>query len=160
MGYRILRLIWRWVFALALFAGLSACTPSTPLAPSVTVSVKTPTITPIAATRTPIPPSATPSPSPTPTVDCSIVPGLIVKGIIQTTLLPKPMTYRVYLPPCYLEKPDLRYPTLFMLHGQTYNEDQWIRLGVPTTMDKLIMAGEIPPFIIVFPYDYTYLQPT
>jgi len=46
------------------------------------------------------------------------------------------------------------------LHGQTYNEDQWVRLGVPATMDKLIMAGEISPFIVVFPYDYSYLQPT
>lgn len=166
MGYRILRLIWRWAFVLALFAGLSACIPSTQPTPvasplgTVTVPVKTPTRTPIPATRTPIPPSATPSPLPTPTVDCSTFPGLILKGIIQTKLLPKPMTYRVYLPPCYLEKPNLRYPTLFMLHGQTYNEDQWIRLGVPTIMDKLILSGEIPPFIIVFPYDYTYLQPT
>jgi enterochelin esterase-like enzyme len=27
-------------------------------------------------------------------------------------------------------------------------------------MDKLITTGQIPPFIIVFPYDYSYLQPT
>jgi enterochelin esterase-like enzyme len=49
---------------------------------------------------------------------------------------------------------------LYLLHGQTYTEDQWIRLGVPTVMDRLIISGEIPPFLIVFPYDYSYLQPT
>jgi enterochelin esterase-like enzyme len=82
-----------------------------------------------------------------------------VDGVVDTTLLPKPMTYHVYLPPCYAEEQDRRYPVLYLLHGQTYTEDQWIRLGVPSTADRLIAQGEIPPLIIVFPYDYSYLQP-
>jgi enterochelin esterase-like enzyme len=61
--------------------------------------------------------------------------------------------FRVYLPPCYDEKPDERYPVLYLLHGQTYNYDQWIRLGVVQVLDRLILAGESRPFIVVFPDD-------
>jgi enterochelin esterase-like enzyme len=152
---------------LTLFAALSGCMPFTQLLPTATFPVKTHTPIPaIGASSTPLPPSTTPRPLPpssTPTStpeSCLTVPGAIVKGIITTPQLPKPMSYFVYLPRCYIERPNLRYPVLYLLHGQTYTEDQWIRLGVPTTMDKLIATGEIPPFLIVFPYDYSYLQPT
>ena len=40
-----------------------------------------------------------------------------------------------------------------LLHGQTYTDDQWVRLGAATIADQLILAGEAPPFIIVFPDD-------
>jgi enterochelin esterase-like enzyme len=48
---------------------------------------------------------------------------------------------------------DLEYPVLYLLHGQTYNQDQWVRLGVPTIADQLIHDGEALPFIVVFPDD-------
>lgn len=151
----------RWIRFWALALALSACIPLTGPILTVTPPVKTPTSTPVPLTVTPIPSTATPTITPTPTpLGCLTIPGFTVKGIINTAQLPKPMSYFVYLPPCYLEKPNVRYPVLYLLHGQTYNEDQWIRLGVPTIMDKLIMAGEIPPFLVVFPYDYSYLQPT
>jgi enterochelin esterase-like enzyme len=79
--------------------------------------------------------------------------------VLDTALLAKPMTYHVYLPPCYDDEPERHYPVLYLLHGQTYNEEQWIRLGVPATADGLIASGEISPLIIVFPYDYSHLQP-
>ncbi len=47
----------------------------------------------------------------------------------------------------------MHYPVLYLLHGQTYTQDQWVRLGVPTITDQLIHSGELPPFIIVFPDD-------
>ena len=155
MHYRLKR----WL-VLAFFIALSGCIPYNQPLPTATFPVKTrtPTQT-IEASVTPPPPSVTPSPTPT-SEACLADPGAIVKGIIKTKQLPKPMSYFVYLPRCYIERPNLRYPVLYLLHGQTYTEDQWIRLGVPTTMDKLIAAGEIPPFLIVFPYDYSYLQPT
>jgi enterochelin esterase-like enzyme len=40
-----------------------------------------------------------------------------------------------------------------LLHGQTYNEDQWVRLGAPKIADQLIQSGDALPFIIVFPDD-------
>jgi enterochelin esterase-like enzyme len=39
------------------------------------------------------------------------------------------------------------------LHGQTYTQDQWVRLGVPQIADRLIHSNESIPFIIVFPDD-------
>jgi len=49
---------------------------------------------------------------------------------------------------------------LYLLHGQTYTSDQWIRLGAADTLDKLSMAGKSQPFMIVFPYDRYWNVPT
>jgi len=38
-----------------------------------------------------------------------------------------------------------------MLHGQTYSNDQWIRVGITTTADRLIADKRIVPLIIVLP---------
>ena len=49
---------------------------------------------------------------------------------------------------------------LYLLHGQTYTDDQWIRLGAVEVADDLILSGESGPFIIVFPDDrYWNLPP-
>ena len=70
-----------------------------------------------------------------------------------------PQEFRIYLPPCYDEKTDQRYPVLYLLHGQTYTDDQWIRLGAVNTVDRLILSGESIPFIIVFPDDHYWNLP-
>jgi enterochelin esterase-like enzyme len=68
--------------------------------------------------------------------------------------------FRIYLPPCYDEKMDQRYPVLYLLHGQTFTDDQWIRLGAVDVADRLILSGESIPFIMVFPDDrYWNLPP-
>lgn len=69
------------------------------------------------------------------------------------------MTYNVYLPPCFTFDKGKHYPVLYLLHGQNYDESQWIRLGAASSLDRLIAAGEVPPFIIVMPFDYSYKQP-
>jgi enterochelin esterase-like enzyme len=75
----------------------------------------------------------------------------VEKSVLTTT---KPaQEYFIYLPPCYDDQPEERYPILYLLHGQTYKADQWIRLGAVTVMDNLIISGEIVPFILVFPDD-------
>jgi enterochelin esterase-like enzyme len=61
--------------------------------------------------------------------------------------------FLVYLPPCYDEKTEEHYPVLYLLHGQTYTDDQWIRLGAVRALDDLILSGEVQPFIMVFPDD-------
>jgi enterochelin esterase-like enzyme len=48
---------------------------------------------------------------------------------------------------------DTRYPVLYLLHGQTYTADQWVRLGAANVLDNLILSGETQPFVIVFPDD-------
>lgn len=168
MGFRLSRFFSSWVFVLVLLAALSACIPSNQLSPAVASSpsslplelVPGETLTPTFLTATPTLPPPAPSLMPSAAAPrCLSIPGQLTGGVAASTLLAKPMTYRVYLPPCYTEEPQRRYPVLFLLHGQTYNEDQWIRLGARAVMDRLVAAGEISPFIIVFPYDYSHLQP-
>lgn len=86
--------------------------------------------------------------------------GRIRKGSLETDLLRLPLQYRLYTPPCYDLDQAERYPVLYLFHGQSYNDDQWDRMGVDETADRLIAAGEIPPLIIVMPYDRYGGQPT
>src|SRR5215211_6577464 len=115
----------------------SSTAPPTPLAPVTPSPVPTSTITPLA---------------------CPTNPGHLEEGRLDSTK--PPQEFRIYLPPCYDEKTDQRYPVLYLLHGQTYTDDQWIRLGAVDVTDDLILSGESIPFIIVFPDDrYWNLPP-
>jgi enterochelin esterase-like enzyme len=58
----------------------------------------------------------------------------------------------VYLPPCYAST-DRVYPVLYLIHGLSFTEDQWERLGVGATAEALVAAGDIAPMIIVMPRD-------
>ena len=97
----------------------------------------------------------------TPTIQagCNASTGKLDRGVITTALLDKPMRYMVYLPPCYAYDSATRYPVLYLLHGQGFTEEQWIRIGAVSTADRLISSAETPPFIMVFPFDYSYKQP-
>jgi enterochelin esterase-like enzyme len=135
---------------LALFTVLAACSPVTP-------AVSTPTNPPPTASQTaPAVPRVEFTQTPTP-LACLTQPGRIEAGKLDSF---KPaQEFRVYLPPCYDEEPDVRYPVLYLLHGQTYTDDQWVRLGAARALDELIHSGEAQPFIIVFPDDrYWNLQ--
>lgn len=92
------------------------------------------------------------SPSSTPET-CQSESGRIEKRQFRTNLLPAPLNYRVYLPPCYDFNLDQRYPVLYLIHGYGYNDDQWERLGVGEISDKLISDGEMSPTLIVMPHD-------
>jgi enterochelin esterase-like enzyme len=66
----------------------------------------------------------------------------------------------IYLPPCYEHDKQERYPVLYLLHGQTFQDDQWVNLGAAVAADNLIHRGEAAPFIMVFPDDrYWNLPP-
>lgn len=149
---------------LATFA-LWACSPATSSLPTPVKPTQqaTSTSSRMPSKITPRPPSTTPRTATnriaTPTEACLTQPGLLIRDVINTNLLDQPMTYTVYEPPCYAQETALHFPVLYLLHGQDSTEDQWLRLGVSTTADKLIAAGEVPPFIIVFPYDYSHNQP-
>ena len=133
-----------------LLLGLAACS-----------AVSQPTATP---TPTPVP-TATSTVTPTPTevptlgpLSCLAQPGEVRSGALPNTK--PPQQFRIYLPPCYEQMTAECYPVLYLLHGQTYTDDQWVTLGAPAEADKLIHAGDAPPFIIVFPDDrYWNLPP-
>ena len=133
---------------LTLLAMITACSPS---------NQPTPTQTPLPPTSTPTQ-TFTPSPILTSTpLTCATQTGRVDKGLLAST---KPaQEYFIYFPPCYNANTKTRYPVLYLLHGQTYKDDQWIRLGAVTAMDTLITSGEITPYIIVFPDDrYWYSE--
>ncbi|MBT3392320.1 MAG: hypothetical protein HN413_18130 [Chloroflexi bacterium] len=101
-----------------------------------------------------------PSPTPTPTPEiCSQTTGRVESGELATDLLLEPLKYRVYLPPCYAEYLQRQYPALYWLHGQTYTEDQWLRLGAAETADRLLAEGIIPPVVMIFPAEQDHYTP-
>ncbi len=103
--------------------------------------------------------SLTPTHTSTP-LACLKSGGKIRRAVLQTDLLRQPLEYRVYSPACYEQLEHKRYAVLFLLHGAGFGDDQWERLGVNERMDSLVAAGEIPPFIIVMPYDRFSGEPT
>jgi enterochelin esterase-like enzyme len=102
--------------------------------------------------------TSTPVPSPTP-LTCLEAGGRVITDTLESELLPQPLDYRIYLPPCYDELEDQRYPVLYLIHGQSFNDDQWQRLGATEIADRLVGRGELPPFIIVMPRDRIWLEP-
>ncbi len=112
------------------------------------------------ATASQLPPTAQ-SASPPPASDpgCTQTAGQMQLGSLKSELLRDPLAYRVYLPPCYAEQLERSYPVLYLVHGQSYSDDQWDRLGADEAADRLIAAGEIAPFILVMPRDRTWTQP-
>lgn len=138
---------------LTLLFGLSACSPpnDTQSVPAQTVTSPPPTAT-VTFTPSPIPPTSAPTP-----LTCLSQPGTIKQDVISYTN--PAQEFLIYLPPCYGELDDMNYPVLYLLHGQTFTQDQWVRLGAPNIADQLILSGETVPFMIVFPDDrYWNLQ--
>ncbi len=105
----------------------------------------------LAVTPTVFTTTATTVPSPTPTpLTCLSEAGRVQQDVVTTTN--PPQEFIIYLPPCY-EFSSERYPTLYLLHGQTYTQDQWLRIGVAKIADDLIHSYEAAPFIIILPDD-------
>ena len=121
--------------------------------PSVTLTPTT-TITPTATLT--LTPTATPTPSNTPTPVC--VKGTIERHELEVEGMSNPLRFLVYLPPCYSAKPLKPYPVLYMLHGQSFNETQWVDLGLDEAADAMISTGEIDPLIIVMPGEDKWLD--
>jgi enterochelin esterase-like enzyme len=77
--------------------------------------------------------------------------GEVTLHSIKSKALGTDYKYTVYLPDGY-ESGRLRYPVLFLLHGNGGNENEWLVSGqVQQTADKLIKDGRVQPFIIVMP---------
>ena len=109
------------------------------------------------------PPTLTPRPLPTrtpqvtvqaPTApvapDCAETHGSVTNHNYHAFTLGYSLFYDVYLPPCYDATGDT-YPVLYLMHGQAFIEDQWVRLGADGAADALIAGGDAPPFIMIMP---------
>jgi enterochelin esterase-like enzyme len=161
--------------AVALLALIVACTPAAPppaptptlakpailLTPRPTVppptatTVVAPTRAVAAATASTPRPTAIPTPSVrgTPVKASEPLQGLLIDDRLKSPIIGQTFTYRVYLPPDYLHSTQRRYPVLYMLHGAGGNYTEWTDSYLPETADRLMIAGEIQPMIIVMPDD-------
>ena len=137
---------------------LSACStsPQTTLAPTETPVPDDLLPTPSKTVEGTLP---TPTLSITPTPDCRTAGGEYLNAHFSSELLGRNLYYSIYLPPCYGIETDQRYPVVYLLHGLSYTNDQWLRLGVVETMDTLIAGGEIAPFIIILPLEQSFDPP-
>ncbi len=118
--------------------------PDTPQPKPSLTPTQTPTLTPTPA------PTLSPTSIPSPTHELCNERGQVLAGSYPSQLAGPQRSYRIYLPPCY-EEADRVYPTLYLLHGSASTDSQWDDLGVDEAADELILAGDIPPLIIVMP---------
>jgi S-formylglutathione hydrolase FrmB len=108
------------------------------------------------ATAAPVP-SAPPPPTPTPTgpVPCTDLAGELQQLEIEIPGDDRPLSYWLYLPPCYDADRRTPYPTLYLLHGLAQSEAEWVDVGIAEAADALITQGSAPAFIIVMPGERT-----
>jgi enterochelin esterase-like enzyme len=78
--------------------------------------------------------------------------GKVLESIsFLSKTLKKEAKYSIYLPPDY-DKNERKYPVVYLLHGYTGNETDWIQQGeAPTLIDRAIANGTIPPMIVIMP---------
>ncbi|MBN1263849.1 MAG: hypothetical protein JXA25_00040 [Anaerolineales bacterium] len=112
-----------------------------------------------APTATDLPsPTATRQPSPTikPTATeeqvlvCPESPGRVEDITYAARLSPSPLPAKIYLPPCY-DVDNRRYPVLYLLAQEGFDQNQWVDIGVTQAAEEKIQSGELSPFIIVMP---------
>jgi enterochelin esterase-like enzyme len=121
------------------------------------VSCAAPTLNPTSTATQKATPAqmSTPSPAPAP---CAQTRGKFEFHEIQTTHMTHPLQFRVYLPACFATEKSRRYPVLYLLHGQSFNDNQWDRLGMDEALDSMITAGDVQPMIIVMPKESNYMN--
>ena len=150
-----------WWAGLTLLFLLSACNPIavTELPPVFSESTPVP-IQPSATSYPPThasttnPVTQTTSPN-TEKPGCSEITGSIESYLISRGDIE--ISGSIYTPPCYSSELDIKYPTLYLLHGATEDDQQWIDIGIADTVDQLISESTIPPLIIVMPLELTWV---
>ena len=142
--------------------------PTNLLTPRPTLAPATPTpiadedleaaAIPVVPTEPPLkntPPTATPTPvlSGTPVSASEPLQGILLDDRLESSTIGESFAYRIYLPPDYLTSPNRRYPVLYMLHGAGGNYTEWSDSFLPEQIDRMIVADEVQPMIVVMPDD-------
>jgi S-formylglutathione hydrolase FrmB len=87
--------------------------------------------------------------------------GTILTDVSKSDILKKDMSYSVYLPPSY-EKSQRAYPILYLLHGMTGDNTDWVNRGeVARIAAQAMQSGKAPEMIIVMPdglFDAFYIN--
>jgi enterochelin esterase-like enzyme len=66
-------------------------------------------------------------------------------------------SFLVYLPPGY-GSTTMRYPVLYLLHGQNGHATAFLEIGIQKTLDRLIARRAVPPMIAVMIQDRPGLE--
>jgi enterochelin esterase family protein len=62
----------------------------------------------------------------------------------------------VYIPPGYEKHTSMRYPVLYLLHGNGDTEAEWSSFGRANfILDNLLAEGKVRPMLIVMPFGHT-----
>jgi enterochelin esterase-like enzyme len=142
--------------ALFIIFFLAGCNPSSPgSTTTLQASFPTTTITQNAEQTSKPSPTLTTAPTSTATQKptCAAQAGTVNEVSLDTTLMYTQFQFLVYLPPCYQQETGRNYPLLILFHGIYDTQEQWLRIGAVETANRLIISGEVDPFIIVMPYD-------
>lgn len=81
--------------------------------------------------------------------DCGDESGTIVSDRLEEPERGYPYDFQVYLPPCYAAEAERIYPVLYAIPGMGGSPRSWFAAGIQDIADELILAGEVPPFLIV-----------
>ena len=85
--------------------------------------------------------------------------GVVRTHLYRSKSLDKRRGLCVYTPPGYDQKPDARYPVLYLFHGSGDNEATWTALGrAHLILDTLVAAGKAKPMLIVMPDGHAATQ--
>lgn len=148
MRYTLIHPAWRLLPPVLILLLLAACAmpvqPANPTQPEHTTQ-------PVSEAVDPTPTATLSTPPP-----CTQTEGRLVDTELSAPMLKYPLAVKVYLPPCYDYNLEAAYPTLYMLHGMTDTNDQWVSLGLTEAADRLITAGTIQPMLIVMPYEINW----
>jgi enterochelin esterase family protein len=93
--------------------------------------------------------SSSPSTPPPVLMDGCDQTGQVLDGEVEETARGYPYVFKIYLPPCYADQPDARYPVFYFVPGRGGGPEAWFRAGINSIADKLILDRAMPPFIIV-----------
>ncbi|HEY8383689.1 MAG TPA: alpha/beta hydrolase-fold protein [Microvirga sp.] len=84
-------------------------------------------------------------------VSWSALAGTVISQRFPSQTLGRDWVYNVYLPDGY-DTGKLRYPVMYLLHGNGGDENEWVAKGeAQRTIDRLIADGQMPPAVIVLP---------
>lgn len=75
--------------------------------------------------------------------------GEVIRAELTEPARGYPYSYRIYLPPCFTAESKARYPVLYLVPGRSSSPDTWFAAGVAEVADRLILRGEMAPFLIV-----------
>jgi enterochelin esterase-like enzyme len=86
-------------------------------------------------------------------LSASALAGTVSKHSFYSSVLEREMVYNLYVPDSYAAG-SLRYPVMYMLHGNLGTEESWIEAGnMPATLEGLVAEGKVTEQLLVVPAD-------